>query len=92
MDSTQIVSGYTKFYRNVTNTNLRLAGNQCTKYPLKIFQVTVMYFDNILQKNVFRELRSTLKSMNPVEYKPGMLVFLFTFGLTELFKIFFSIC
>lgn len=51
-----------------------------------------MYFDNILQKNIFRELRSTLKSMNPVEYKPDMLVFLFTFGLTELFKIFFSIC
>lgn len=75
----------------MTNINLRLAGSQYTKYPLKIFQVTVMYFDNILQKNIFRELRSTLKSMNPVEYKPDMLVFLFTFGLTELFKIFFSI-
>lgn len=82
----QIVSGYTKFYRNVTNTNLRLAGNQYTKYPLKIFQVTVMYFDNILQKNIFRELSSTLKSMNPVDISRTCLYFSLLSALLSFLK------
>lgn len=82
----QIVSGYTKFYRNVTNINLRLAGNQYMKYPLKIFQVTVMDFDNILQKNIFRELSSTLKSMNPVDISRTCLYFSLLSALLSFLK------